>query len=338
VSPEPQYLSIAAELRRRITEGELVLGAKVPSTRKIASEWGVALATAAKALATLRQEGLVRAEPRSGTVVTAPSHAAATKPRQAHQPIHRTAPRNQQHDLTTGRIVRAAIEIADVEGLAALSMRSVAARLGVATMAPYRHVAGKDELVTLMADAAFGERGYPAQPPAGWRARLELCARTLWSLYRRHPWLAQLTLITRPLPLPNLAVHAEWALAALDGLGLSASAMCDLHVLFFSYVQGLAIHLEREQHALGASGLSEDQWMDNQAPAMAAITGSGRHPTFAKMLGILSAEGYDLILDDLFELGLRSLLDGLATRFGQPPTPTTSATDTDPFSVTCRHV
>jgi hypothetical protein len=95
--------------------------------------------------------------------------------------------------------------------------------------------------------------------------------------------------------------------------------MCDLHVLFFSYVQGLAIHLEREQHALGASGLSEDQWMDDQAPALAAITGAGRHPTFAKMLGTLSAEGYDLILDDLFELGLRSLLDGLATRFGRPP-------------------
>lgn len=210
--------------------------------------------------------------------------------------------------------LRAAIAIADAEGLAVLSMRGVAARLGVATMAPYRYVAGKDELVMLMADTAFGERGYPARPPAGWRARLELCARTQWSLYRRHPWLAQLAPITRPLPLPNLATHAEWALAALDGHGLSTAAMCDLHVLLFSYVQGIASHLEREQHAAGSSGLSEDEWMTNQAPALETITGSGRYPTFARMLTTLAAEGYDLILDNLFELGLRALLDGLATR------------------------
>jgi AcrR family transcriptional regulator len=194
----------------------------------------------------------------------------------------------------------------------------VAARLGIATMAPYRHVAGKDALVMLMADAVFGERGYPAQPPPGWRARLELGARTLWSLYRRHPWLAQLSPVTRPLPLPNLATHAEWTLAALAGLHLSAPALCDLHVLLFSYVQGIAVHLEREQQALGASGLSEQEWMDNQAPALAAIVGSGRYPLFATMLGTLQAEGYDLILDDLFELGLRTLLDGLTIRFDLP--------------------
>ncbi|MEU5846909.1 TetR/AcrR family transcriptional regulator [Saccharopolyspora shandongensis] len=306
--PEPRYLTIAAELRRRIEQGELVPGAKVPSTRRIAAEWGVAAATAAKALAALKQEGLIRAEPRSGNVVEGPSRTAATKP--AHRPV----PRGRPEDLTRGRIVQAAIEIADNEGLAVLSMRGVAARLGVAPMSLYRHVAGKDQLVMLMADAAFGERGYPAQPPTGWRARLELCARTLWSLYRRHPWLAQLSPITRPLPLPNLAVHAEWALAALDGLNLGAAAMCDLHVLLFSHVQGIAVHLEREQQALGASGVSEDEWMDNQAPTLEAIIGTGRYPTFAGVLTTLSAEGYDLILDDLFDLGLRLLLDGLATR------------------------
>ncbi|QIZ39031.1 TetR/AcrR family transcriptional regulator [Saccharopolyspora sp. ASAGF58] len=315
---EPRYLNIADELRRRIEQGELAPGAKVPSTRRIAAEWGVAMATAAKALATLSQEGLVRGEPRSGTVVADRRPAPKAKSRPAHQPTRGPAPRRQQQGLTRERIVRAAIEIADDEGLAVLSMRGVAARLGVAAMAPYRHVAGKDELIMLMADAAFGERGYPARPPTSWRARLELGARTLWSLYRRHPWLAQLGPITRPVPLPNLAVHAEWALAAFEGFSLGAADLCDLHVLFFSYVQGIAIHLEREQHAVGSSGLSEDDWMDNQAPALAAITGSGRYPTFARMLTALSAEGYDLVLDDLFEQGLRALVDGLELRLGAP--------------------
>ncbi|OOL26809.1 GntR family transcriptional regulator, partial [Rhodococcus rhodochrous] len=219
-----------------------------------------------------------------------------------------------QPELTRDRVVRAAVAIADAEGLGALSMRGVAARLGVAPMSPYRYVAGKDELIVLMADAAFGERGYPAQPPAGWRAPLELYARTLWSLHRRHPWLAQLGPITRPLPLPNLAAHAEWALAALDELGVAVDTAFDLHVLLFSYVQGIAVHIERERQALGASGVSEDEWMDDQLPALEAIVSSGSYPTFARTLLTLSAEGYDLDLDRLFELGLGALLDGLAAR------------------------
>lgn len=301
------YLDIAADLRRRIAEGELVPGAKAPSTRRLAAEWGVATATAAKALAVLAQEGVVRAEPRSGTVVAGPA-----------RPGPRPHPRKQPgpaRELTRDRVVRAAIAIADTEGLAVLSMRGVAARLGVSTMSPYRYVSGKDELVVLMADAAFGERGYPADPPRGWRPRLELYGRTLWSLYRRHPWLAAIGPITRPLPLPNLMVHAEFALATLDGFGLPVRDLFDLHVLLFSHVQGIAVHLEREQQALGASGLDAEQWMATQALALDAISESGRHPTFAGVLAALTDEGYDLVLDDLFELGWKSLLDGLALRF-----------------------
>ncbi|MFI5584631.1 GntR family transcriptional regulator [Amycolatopsis sp. NPDC051758] len=292
-----KYVAIAEELRGRITRGELPPGARVPSTRRLATDHGVAMATAAKALTLLSQEGLVRAEPRSGTVV-------ADRER-----------RGDRQAVTRERIVRAAITIADTEGLGALSMRGVAARLGIAAMAPYRYVRGKDELVLLMADAAFGERGYPAIPAGDWRERLLLGGRTLWSLFRRHPWLAQLGPITRPLPLPNLATHGEWALSALAELDVDAATLCDLHVLFFSHVQGLAIHLEREQNALASSGLSEEDWMDRQGPAVLAMTAG--HPTFAKMLGDLTETGYDLVLDDILESGMRALLDGLALRFGR---------------------
>ncbi|MBC3992979.1 winged helix-turn-helix transcriptional regulator, partial [Streptomyces sp. AC563] len=69
---QPPYLRIVGELRRRIAEGELTPGDRVPSTRQIAREWGVALATATKALTTLRLEGLVVTRPRAGTVVATP--------------------------------------------------------------------------------------------------------------------------------------------------------------------------------------------------------------------------------------------------------------------------
>ena len=68
-STEPTYVRIAAELTRRIDQTELAPGDKVPSTRQIAQEFGVALATATKALDVLRAGGLVITRPRSGTVV-----------------------------------------------------------------------------------------------------------------------------------------------------------------------------------------------------------------------------------------------------------------------------
>src|SRR5215469_13876321 len=68
-APAPRYREIAAELRRRIESGELAPGMRVPSTRAIVDEWGVAMATATRVLTELRHEGLVRAVPGVGTVV-----------------------------------------------------------------------------------------------------------------------------------------------------------------------------------------------------------------------------------------------------------------------------
>ncbi|MFI6150798.1 TetR/AcrR family transcriptional regulator C-terminal domain-containing protein [Streptomyces sp. NPDC051109] len=324
---EPPYLRIAGEIRRRIAGGELAPGERVPSTRQVAREWDVAMATAAKALTALRLEGLVETRPRTGTVVAPPAPVAAPRRRSSSSsggssassassalsaapssPVS-SAP-SFEGDLTLDRIVRAAIDIADAEGLSALSMRGVAARLGVAAMSTYRYVPSKDDLVLLMADAAFGEESYPADAPEGWRSRIELGGRTLWALYRRHPWLAQLGSLTRPLLVPNLMVHGEWVLSALDGHGLDPGTLFDVHVLLYSHVQGLAVHLEWEAHAEATTGQSEDQWMENRAPTLRALMESGRFPAFTKAVGAFE-DGYDLRLDALFELGLKALLDGL---------------------------
>src|SRR5215510_13311106 len=93
---------IAREIRRRITSGELRPGDRIPSARQITREWGVAIATATKVLATLRQEGLVEARPGVGTVVLGPrpggGRAAST-------------PRDERQEPTRERIVRSAIAI-----------------------------------------------------------------------------------------------------------------------------------------------------------------------------------------------------------------------------------
>ncbi|MBF6052985.1 GntR family transcriptional regulator [Streptomyces eurocidicus] len=307
----PPYARIAAELRRRIADGALAPGDRVPSTRRIAQEWNVALATAAKVLTTLRQEGLAEARPRVGTVVAGPGGGPArTAPGGPARTPEKAAPAHDR-ELTRERVVRAAVELADSEGLAALAMRGVAARLGVAAMSPYRHVNSKEDLVFLMADAVLAKAVYPQGAPAGRRSRLELGARTLWELHRAHPWLAQIGPLTRPLAVPSLIAYSEWMLAALDGHGLAPATMLDLNTLLYSYIQGTAVHLEREARAAGATGLTGEQWVDSQAAAYGALVASGRFPTFAKVLGSLGEEGYDLRIDAMFELGLTSMLDGL---------------------------
>ncbi|GII89666.1 GntR family transcriptional regulator [Sphaerisporangium siamense] len=291
------YLRIADELRRRIRTGELVPGDKAPSTRALARDFQVAAATAVRALAVLKDEGLLEARPRSGTVVA----ATLGRPRR----------RAGGTELTRERIVREAIATADAEGLGAVTIRAVAARLGVPPAAIYRHVRGRDELVRTMADLAYSEERYTAGP-LGRRERLETVARTLWRTYRRHPWLPHLTPLSRPLPLPGLLRHGEQMLRALDGLGLPPAAMLSIEVLIYGYVQGFAVHLERETQAMAATGLSGDQWMDTQERAMNALIASGRAPLFTGLMRRLDTNGYDFDLDELFEFGLRTLLDGLA--------------------------
>ncbi|WP_058046410.1 GntR family transcriptional regulator [Streptomyces roseifaciens] len=274
------YRRIAAELRARIASGEIGPGEKVPSVRRIAQEWGVATATAAKVLSVLREEGVVRAVPGVGTVVAAPCGGAgpeegACAERNGRPPRAAGAPRA----LTPERIVRTAIALADAHGAAALSMRALAAELGVPTMALYRHVPGKDDLVARMADTAFGECGPPGGSPGDWRGRLYAAARYQWAVYRRHPWLAR-AMVSVPRPrLPACAtgpMERAMAPAPGPGPGLEAGAVVRIGVTVAGYVRGVAVNLEDGAAARRARG------------------------------------GTDADLDAMFEFGLARLLDGLS--------------------------
>ncbi|WP_457032194.1 TetR/AcrR family transcriptional regulator C-terminal domain-containing protein [Kitasatospora sp. P5_F3] len=300
----PRYSRIVAELRQRIETGELAPGDRVPSTREITRQWGVAMATATKVLTELRLAGLVHAVPGVGTVVAArhrPVSASVAVPTPA-----RTAP---AQTLTLERIVSTATVVADREGLAAASMRRVAAELGVATMSLYRHVADKDELLTRMMDAAFAEWPLPATAPDGWRDRLELAGRQLWRIFRCHPWLAPVLSLTRPRPVPAALPFTEWVLASLEGRGLDTSTVFTAHLTLFNYIRGTAVTIEAETEAEAASGLDADEWLDSQEPALLTALADGRYPSFERLIDT----AYDFDLDGLFEFGLQRLLDGFAT-------------------------
>ncbi|MEU8674295.1 TetR/AcrR family transcriptional regulator C-terminal domain-containing protein [Streptomyces sp. NPDC048560] len=290
---DPPYLRIAGDIRRRITSGELGPGDPVPSTRRITQEWGVAMATASKALAALAQEGLVRAVPGVGTVVADGRRERGAAPGQG---------------LNAERVIRTAIELADAEGLGALSMRRIATEFGTSTMTLYRHVPSKGELVRLMAEAVFREA--PTDPSAAsWRARITVEARWLWARYERHPWLARaMAALTRPMASPHAMRYTERVLASLSGLGLTPAQMLHTHLTLLGFAQGIAVAMELESLARQDTGMTPDEWMASNEPRMEAIQTSGAYPTLSTLFG---PDEFDLELGTLFEFGLERILDGV---------------------------
>jgi Bacterial regulatory proteins, tetR family len=143
----------------------------------------------------LREQGLVRPRPGVGTVVATPAHA---RPVQTGPVQSGPKPTQSGRAGTAGppdreRVVHTAVAIADAEGRGGLSMRRLAGELGMPTMSLYRHVSGKEELLLFMLDTVFAGDASPELSPGtdGRRACVEALARLQWSMYRRHPWLAQ---------------------------------------------------------------------------------------------------------------------------------------------------
>ncbi|MFF0741229.1 TetR/AcrR family transcriptional regulator C-terminal domain-containing protein [Streptomyces sp. NPDC004111] len=299
-TPGPS-VRIADDIRRRIARGDLSCGDKVPSTRRITEEWGVAMATASRALASLAQEGLVRAVPGVGTVVVDARSAPAAR-------YARTS-----GGLSRAGVVRTALAVADAEGLATLTMRRVATELGVSTMALYRHVPGKAELVHLMSEAVFAER--PMESPRardgepGWRTQLSCAAHWLWDVYVRHPWMAQaMASLTRPTAAPEAMRYTEWVLRALDGQGLGPHEMLHAHLTLFGHVQGLAAAMELENRARQDTGMTPEQWMASHDQRADAVEVAAGYPVLGRLF---ERDEFELDLDTLFSFGVERILDGV---------------------------
>jgi DNA-binding transcriptional regulator YhcF (GntR family) len=304
---------IADDIRSRIAAGQLAPGARVPSARQITKDWGVAIATATRVLALLRDEGLVRVVPGVGTVVSAVPAAAPEVSQPQRTPQARARPRSVDSTVQSGptrdRIARAAIRIADTEGMAALSMRRVAADLGLATMSLYRYVQSKDELIVLMVDAVFSAHPPMEPPPPGWRAQLGQLARLQWRLCQEHPWFARAASFTRPQLAPGGMAHTDWAMRAVSELGVDLATSLYVVLTVIAFAVGTGAQLESEAEAQQATGVTSAEWMQQQEEQFAGLTESGRFP---HLRGLADLPDFDMELDRLFEFGLERVLDGLA--------------------------
>jgi AcrR family transcriptional regulator len=225
---------IVADLRRGILAGELRPGDFIPSAKDIMFEWDATMATAYKAMTLMREEGLAAKVLRGfGMVVTEDAAAIAA----AFEP----AP--SQGEMTRTRIVTAAVELADEDGLDAMSLRLIGERAGgLVTGTFYKWVRDKAELEILMADAVFAKHP-PRKPTGTWRSQVEWLCRTQWRMYRRHTWLARTVSFKRPELTPHVVAHTEWAVTALTKLDAAPE---HLAAAAASFVRGSAMHLEQE--------------------------------------------------------------------------------------------
>jgi AcrR family transcriptional regulator len=220
--------------------------------------------------------------------------------------------RGPRPKLTLDRIVTAAITVADTGGIEELSMRRVAAELGVGTMSLYRYVPGKVELLALMMDRV-NDLGLTSEQLAGksWREVLERMARASYRAYLDHPWVLQVNW-TRQVLGPTAVARLELAVGALADCGLTDPERIAVVDLLEGYVSGLARQRVYYQTASERSGLTHEQFWAAQYPTLAAAMTSGRYPAMAD----LSEDAFGFTWEQSFEFGLARLLDGVGLLIG----------------------
>lgn len=217
------------------------------------------------------------------------------------------AGRGPRRSLSVVAIVDTAVRIADERSLDAVSIRSVAAELGVGAMTLYRYVPSKAELLDLMLDRV-NQPGFEALP-AGWRPAMEAMARGLWHLYTTHRWLP-LVDQARPVLGPN-AVHAlDLVMGALHGSGLSDQEKVSLTVTIESFVTTIARNANAIVEAQERTGVTHEEFWQSQEAALVAAMETGQYQHMAE----LSEDAFAATNEEMFEFGLHTILDGVQSR------------------------
>lgn len=230
--------------------------------------------------------------------------------------LWRVSSKPSRSGLSVDSIVTAAIDIADAEGLDAVSMRRVADALHAGAMSLYTHVPGRTELADLMYDAALGsiysDVDEPASVPGGWRPALEFIAERNWLLYQRHPWLLDAQ-GARPVLGPHVNAKYEAELRALVDCGLTDLQMDSVLTLVLTHVMGTARALAGFERVKQESGMTDAQWWAATAPVLEQVMDRDRFPVSSRV-GTAAATAFDAASDPVheYEFGVACILDGVS--------------------------
>lgn len=214
-------------------------------------------------------------------------------------------PRAPRPSLDREAITGAAIALADADGLEAVSMRRIAAKLGAGATSLYWYVSSKEDLYELMLDEVMREIALPSKPSDDWRSDLGAIARETHAVLGRHKWTVLLGI--QPGLGPNAQAWDRAALRALAGQRIDQTIQINILAMLFNYIFGF-IHRELAWDKLwqGVSA-GEAEWARQ---ARAADRELGRQ-LFVPL---------DLHGEASFEFGLECLLDGVAARLASTDT------------------
>ncbi len=218
--------------------------------------------------------------------------------------------RGPKPSLSVEQIVRVAIEIADAEGLGAVSMRRVAERLGVTTMSLYRYVPSKNDLLELMLDAIASPWPDPAEMPDNWRDALHLWAHRNMAVYREHPWLIEYAFSHPPFG-PNNIRWMEYALQAMLPTGLSPDDMMGVLIILTGYVRSEASQEFALRQGARTTGVEPEEWGQVYAEMLRRVINDVDFPALARVVAAGVFDDGDEGPDEDFEYGLRFVLDGV---------------------------
>lgn len=220
--------------------------------------------------------------------------------------------------LSVDRLVSRAIELADREGLEALTIRRLAKELGVGAMSLYNYVADKSELLELMIDEvylAMPELG----PTTSWREGVTALASQNFELYRRHPWLTE-TYSERPPLGPGVIGKYDRELAVLDGLGLSDVELDAALSFVLNFVRSAARDEIQAARVLALTQASNSDWWQAQEKVLSTLLPAGKYP-LAERVGSAAGEhnqgAYNVGF--AYTFGLERVLDGLASLIPTKP-------------------
>jgi len=213
----------------------------------------------------------------------------------------------QASPLSREAIVTAAVEALDADGLAALSMRKLATRLGVAPMSLYWHVPTKDAVLELAMDEVFGEVGSP-DPDRAWTDGVRELMGQVRLLFHRHPWLPRVQ-GRYPNIGPNAVALAESMFTVLSGTGLPVVEVSRASSTVISFVVGFATSEVRWAEETSTAQQPDQAWVTRVVERYRE-----RFPLFTAQFDL--PELWEA--DAQFDYGLDCVIAGVETRTGQP--------------------
>ena len=214
--------------------------------------------------------------------------------------------------LSIDAVVVAATQVADTEGLEAVTMRRVAKALGVAPMTLYTYVPGKAELLDLMLDAAYASMPRLDTSGRPWRQRLAAIAEENKALFENHPWAATISTIRPPLG-PGMMAKYEHELSALEGLGLDDVVMDASLTYLLSFVQSWARAAADAHAAHHDSAMNDEEWWATSGPLLARVLDETAYPIAARVGSAAgAAHGSAYSPGHAYTFGLERVLAGLS--------------------------